>query len=140
MDHLAILSKKSKLLDKILSGEKTIESRWNIPRITPYENVSPGDTIYFKESGVPEVTAKATAKETLFFGDLTLSKIEKILQQYASSIGVGKSYAQEIKNRKYCTLVFLEDVQEIEPFKIDKTGYGTGCAWITVEDIKTIKL
>ncbi|MBI1972386.1 ASCH domain-containing protein, partial [Candidatus Woesearchaeota archaeon] len=44
MDHLAILKKK--WLEKILSGEKTIESRWYKQKITPYQKIAKGDTAY----------------------------------------------------------------------------------------------
>ncbi|MDP3734560.1 MAG: hypothetical protein Q8R37_04990 [Nanoarchaeota archaeon] len=140
MDHVAILSKKGDFLRKIISGEKTIESRWTIPKITPYENISSGDTIYFKESGVPSITARAKAGKTLFFADLNHSKIESILIEFSAALGVDLSYLEKIKQKNYGTLVYLLNVEKIKPFEINKKGYGTGCAWITVEDIKTIKL
>ena len=60
MDHLAILAKKRNLLPKIISGEKTIESRWYKFKKTPYNNISIGDTVYFKDSGEPaNVKARA---------------------------------------------------------------------------------
>jgi len=40
MDHVAILSKKYELLDKIISGEKTIESRWYVNRIAPWNKMT----------------------------------------------------------------------------------------------------
>ena len=58
MEHLAILSKHSRLLAKILSREKTIESRWYKFKKTPYKNIAIGDTIYFKESGEPVTLCK----------------------------------------------------------------------------------
>jgi len=138
MDHVAILSKG--WLEKILSGEKTIESRWYEFRVKPYQGISAGDTVYFKISGVPEINTKALVKKALFFGDLDSTKIENILKEYASKIGVDRSFAQEVNDKKYCTLIFLDNVEKIEPFSIDKAGYGVGCAWISVENIDTIKL
>jgi ASC-1-like (ASCH) protein len=48
MDHLAILSKEKNFLGRILSGEKTIESRWYRNRKPPFKTIAPGDTVYFK--------------------------------------------------------------------------------------------
>ena len=75
MEHIAILSKKRKILDKIISGEKIIESRWYKFKKTPFEVISAGETVYFKESGEP-VSAKAKVQKALFFKDLNLEKIK----------------------------------------------------------------
>ena len=44
------------------------------------------------------------------------------------------------KNKNYCVLIFLKDSQKIEPFKIDKTGFGTGAAWMCAEDISRVRI
>ncbi len=138
MDHLAILSKNGKLLNKILSSEKTIESRWYKFKRTPYQNIAAGDVIYFKESGEP-VTTRATVSRVLFFDRLNEEKIKRLLQQYGKKIGVSRSYAEKVKGKNLCTLMFLEKVEQIEPFKINKKGHGLMAAWITVDKIEKIK-
>ena len=137
MEHLAILKKQ--WLGKILSGEKTIESRWYRHRKTPYNNIAKGDIVYLKESGKP-VTAKAAVKNVLFFDNLDRNKIKEILQRYGKQIGVTESYADELTGKNYCSLIFLEDVQETEPFDVNKKGYGMMAAWISVESIDELKL
>jgi len=138
MEHLAILSKNRRILDKILSGEKTIESRWYKFRKTPYKNISKGDTIYFKESGCP-VTAKAKVAGTIFFDNLDKSKIKQILGTYGKQIGIDSHHASEYSEKNFCTLILIEDVRKIEPFEINKKGYGLMAAWITLPDITSIK-
>lgn len=138
MEHLAILSKESKLLAKILSGEKNIESRWYKFKKTPYGNISAGDQIYFKESGEP-VTAKAQASKVMFFDVLDEEKIKGLLEDYGPQLGVSSSYVEKVKNKNFCALIFLKKVQRIEPFKINKKGYGLMAAWITIKDISKIK-
>ncbi len=138
MEHLAILSKQSNLLAKILSGEKTIESRWYKFKKTPYENISAGEVIYFKESG-ELVTAKARVVKVLFFYILNESKIKNILEEYGPKLGVSMSYLEKVKDKNFCTLIFLEKVEKIKPFQINKKGYGLMAAWITVDTIEKIK-
>ncbi len=138
MEHLAILSKQSKLLAKILSGEKTIESRWYKFKKTPYENIAVGEVIYFKESG-ELVTARAIVSKVLFFDNLNEHKIRNLLEEYGARLGVSLSYAEKVKDKNFCTLVFLENVEEIEPFEINKKGYGLMAAWITIDRIDSIK-
>ncbi len=139
MEHLAILSKQSKLLAKILSGEKSIESRWYKFKKTPYQNIAAGDIIYFKESG-EAVTAKASVSKVLFFDSLNENKIRNIFQEYGRRLGVPASYAEKVKGKKFCSLIFLSNVEEVEPFQINKKGYGMMSAWITVDKIEKIRV
>ena len=74
MDHIAILSKKLHLLNKILHREKTIESRWYKTKKKPFNTITEGDSIYFKESSEP-ITIKATVKRVILFEELTEQKI-----------------------------------------------------------------
>lgn len=46
MEHLVIL--KQKYFEMVLSGEKTIESRWSMNKCAPYGKVGVGDTIWLK--------------------------------------------------------------------------------------------
>lgn len=138
MEHLAILNKKLNLLQKIISGEKTIESRWYVNRKAPYGCIKKGDIVYFKNSGEP-VSVKAVVNSVLQFDDLNDIKILQILKEYGKRLGVDESYASNIKGKKYCVLVFLENMKEIKQFDINKKGYGMMSAWITVEKIEKIK-
>ena len=64
--HVAIMRRSWGLLEKILSGEKTIESRWYMQKSEPWESIDAGDIIYFKNSGAP-VTLSASVDKVLQF-------------------------------------------------------------------------
>ena len=138
MDHLAILDKKRKLLQKIISGEKTIESRWYKFKKTPYQQITAGDTIYFKDSGEP-VNIKAKVSNVLFFDHLDENKIKSIITQYGERIGISLSSVERLIEKNFCTLIFLEKVERIQPFNVNKQGYGMMAAWITLKNINKIK-
>jgi len=143
--HIAIMRKSWGLTPKILSGEKTIESRWYMNRCKPWGAISKGDTVYFKDSGEP-ARLKTTVDKVIQIENLTPVKVRSILDQYAKDDGLGvdknniDSYFEMFKNKKYCLLVFLSNPKEIEPFEIDKTGFGMMSAWITVENLKEVKV
>jgi len=139
-DHVAIMKKSRKLIAKILNGEKTIESRWYVNRICPWDRIHAGDTVYFKDSGEP-VTAKANVSKVLQFKKLTPESVQKILETHGKGIGMESSEKNipECATKNYCILIFLEDAHKIAPFSIDKTGYGLMSAWITVDDVNKIK-
>ena len=138
MDHVAIMSGNGFFLDAILSGKKTIESRWYKTRRTPWNNIRSGDTIYFKNTA-KQVTAKAVVGKVIFF-ELNKKKSEEIFKKYCKDIMIDRKYFNEnCKDKNYCVLIFLREAKEIKPFDIDKTGYGNACAWITINSINKIK-
>ncbi len=150
MDHVAILrkaniSKGDNLLQDILDGTKTIESRWYVHKISPWNKIRDGETIYFKESGCP-VTATAIVAKVLQFDSLNTSKIKEIVKQYGKAIAPNVTpeawnlWAEKQESKKYCILVFLKNVKRVPSFNIDKTGYGISSAWLVVKDINQIKV
>ena len=138
-DHVAIMKKSWGLLPKILSGKKTIESRWYMNRIAPWDQIDAGDTVYFKDAGEP-VTLKANVSKVLQFQALNKNKAIKILEEYGGEIGMepSKKNIDWCAKRNYCILVFLEEPLKLEPFNIDKTGYGNACAWLVTPDINDL--
>src|SRR3989338_5199596 len=141
MNHVAILDQKRKLLAKIIAGEKTIESRWYKAKVTPWDRIKKGEVVYFKESGEP-VSVRAEVSEVLQFY-LPCVDVRELLDKYAKAICFTTTDRGKLvewcSERKYCVLIRLKDVQQIEPFEIDKTGFGNMAAWITVDDVSRIK-
>jgi ASC-1-like (ASCH) protein len=143
MDHIAIMKKSWGLLSKILTGQKKIESRWYKAKVAPWNRIATGDTVYFKNSGEP-ITIKAEVEKVLEFENYNHDQLKEIITTYG---GEGKicfrSSQEEViewaKEKRYAILVFLKNPEAIQPFHINKKGFGSACAWITIEDINTIK-
>lgn len=142
MDHVAIMKKSWGLIPKILSGEKTIESRWYQTRRAPWGKIKAGERVYFKNSGEP-VTVRTTTSKVLQFEDLTPKKVRQIFRKYIRADGIArgeeKKFFTRFKSKKYCILVFLKNAVHVRPFHVDKRGFGMMAAWIMVDDIKRIK-
>jgi hypothetical protein len=138
MDHVAIVLHKGMILEKILSGEKTIYSRWLTREPTRYPRVDSGETIYFKDSRERDIYTKATAVDMVEFHYLTSDLMKKIIEKYGKQMCIDQSYLPKLEGKNYCTLIFLEDTQKITPFHINKKEFGRGAAWIHVDDIRNI--
>src|SRR3990167_6925536 len=99
--HIAIMRKSWGLARKILSGEKTIESRWYMNRYQPWGNINRGDVVYFKDSGEP-VRIQTTVDKVIQFENLTPQKVGEILNHYAKAVGINRgniaSYLEKFKN------------------------------------------
>ena len=142
MDHVAYMKKSWGLLPKILSGEKQIESRWYQTKHLPWGKITVGDTIYFKNSGEP-ITVSAQVKDVISFDNLTPAKVQDILDQYGQLDGIDSSQLNKFyllfKDKKYCLLIFLQNPKKVDPFNINKAGFGAMSAWITTEFIDRIR-
>lgn len=140
--HIAVMRKSWNLLEKILSGEKKIESRWYLNKSAPWDEIDEDDLIYFKNSGEP-VTLEARVAEVKQFSSLTPNKVRELIAKFGDKAGldIGKleHFFELFKDKKYCILIFLKDVKKVDPFEIEKNGFGTMSAWIVIDDIDKIK-
>ena len=139
MDHIAIMKKSWGLIPKILSGEKTIESRWYQTRRKPWNSIKRGDKIFFKNSGEP-VTAKAVVGDVWQFEIKNISEVKKIVEKFGDKIClVNTKISSWQPMPKYCVLISLSNPQLVKPFCIDKRGFGSAAAWLQIDSIKNIK-
>lgn len=139
MDHVAIMNKKLGLIDRILSGRKLIETRWSKNKIAPYDQISTDDTIYFKDSG-GLVRASAIVEKVIQYENLTSTKTQEIINKYGKDIDVTDyNDLTWAFGKNFALLIWLKNVKAVIPFQINKTGYGTGCAWLVVKNIDIIK-
>ena len=128
MKHIAIL--RQPFFDMVLSGEKSIESRWSMKKIAPYNKVKIGDEILLKLTGQP-VTAIAKVKDVKYY-ELTPDIVEQIRVKYGKEIGTDKFEDwQSTLKKKYCTLIWLENIQTISPINVPKSN---GAGWLVLKD------
>jgi len=142
MDHLAILNKH--FLDKIISGEKTVESRWSKYKIVPFGKVSRGDTIYFKYSGGTVVGRSKVIELTSFIRKRDEVTVDKFVINNRQALGlenkiVARKFLETNKERNYVTFIGLDKFEHIKDFKINKEGHGVRSSWIVVDDIELLK-
>lgn len=144
MHHLAIMKKSWWLTQKILTGQKTIETRRYMNKSAPWDKITAGDVVFFKDSGSP-ITVKATVSQVDQFADLDEKKRNAILQKYSYADIWTDIILPEIldyvKWKKYCIIIHLKNpCSVVAPFEVNKSGYGMMSAWITLENISTIQI
>ncbi|TRZ55515.1 hypothetical protein D4Q76_00295 [archaeon] len=76
------------------------------------------------------------------FADLTPEKVRELLEKYGKEIGIQNATEsfKRYRHKKYCILIFLKNPKNVEPFRINKKGFGMMSTWISVPDIKNIKI
>jgi ASC-1-like (ASCH) protein len=141
MHHVAIMKKSWVFLPKILSGEKTIESRWYKTKRAPWGKIKEGDTVYFKNSGEP-VIARSTVTRVLSFDNLTPKRIKQLLKKYARPLGIYKTdiltFCKILECQRYGILIFLKNPKKVKPFEIKKKGFGAMSAWLCIGDTERL--
>lgn len=130
MEHLAIMKKG--YIEKILSGEKKIESRFSKNKIAPYHNIFPGDTVYMQEVG-KDVTAAFEVKDVLFFELRSEEDVDRVRAQYGEDICADDEFWEMKKSARYATLIFIKAPKAIVPFKVHKNDRS---AFKTVNHIR----
>lgn len=128
------------MIEKILSGEKTIESRWLQNRCAPWGKITVDDTIYFKYSG-KHIVAQSTVRHVEYLENIDPIFLKKRLPLLASAIGLHLSTLQALAQRKrYAVLIALSHPIALQSFAIHKNGFGSMASWMTVEHIDQLRV
>ena len=119
MKHLAIF--KGDGAEKILSGEKTIESRFSKAKLSPFGVISAGDLVYIKPSG-KDIIGQFSVKKVIFYDGLEAEDLEEIKKTYNGPIGQANDYWISKKTSRYGTLIFIGNSSRFitSPIKLTK--------------------
>ena len=109
--HVAIL--KQPYIDAILAGRKTVESRMTINRQPPFEQISTGERLYFKQSAGP-FRAIATAGHIEFHANVTPDQFQRLEQRMRPRVGGDDAYWTGKQKSRYLTFIDLCDVEPID--------------------------
>ena len=126
--HLVILKKA--YIKAILSGQKTIESRFTLTKRVYFGRVLAGDKLFLKESSGP-VCAVATAASVKNFTGLTPERISELKEKYNLLILGSNQYWQGRMDCKFGLLVLLKDTRAIKPVLIGKRDWR---AWVVLTE------
>lgn len=110
MKHLAIF--KGEGAKKILSGKKTIESRFSKRRNPPFGQIATGDLVYIKPSG-EDIIGQFRVKKVIFYDGLDIGEIREIWEKYSKQLAVDEGFWKEKEGSCYGTLIFIG---EVDPF------------------------
>jgi len=114
--HLAIFAEPFK--SQVLSGEKTIESRFSRNRCAPYGEVGAGDIILIKEVAGP-ICGIARARRIWCY-DLANEPLHRIRDRFGNGIAADEAFWATRAEALYATLIELDSPARIAPVACDK--------------------
>ncbi|GEM_PF-742642 len=126
--HLAILTQP--YLDKIIVGQKTIESRFSKMRVPPFYKVQKGDILLLKEAAGP-IAAIASVSNVRFYGPLKPHDVELVMAENSDGLALEESFTKAKQDSKYATLINIGEVLPVKPLTIKKSDRR---AWVVLND------
>lgn len=121
--HLAVFV--DPFLEYILSGKKTVESRFSMVRFPPYGRVSRGDLILLKESGGPVVGVCEVG--AAWFYRLNAESWKTIRRDFAAAIcAEDPEFWRSREQAEFATLMYISRVKRLPPVvwpKRDRRGW-----------------
>ncbi len=127
--------KGEKVLDKILSKEKTMVVRGAAGRKIPHSRVFEGEELYFMEKGTSLITAKAKVKSVQNYVKLSDEEITKVLEENQDKLKLSEK--QKTRWHKKCLcLVEFEKTEAIEPLEFEHQGNMDD--WLILEKIEDV--
>lgn len=125
--HLAILV--NPYLQLLLTGQKTIESRFSLHRRAPFNQIDASDVVLLKRSGGPILGIGLVARTR--FLTVTPQVLEEIKTSYSAELGIRDPAFWEARaSSGYATLLWLEHVTPIEPLPFQKRDQR---AWVVLK-------
>lgn len=128
--------KGERVLNKILSGQKTMVVRGAAGRKIPHSRVFAGESLYFMEKGTAQITAGAVVKTVQNHVKLTGAEIETLLMENQSKLCLTDKQKERWHKKCLC-LVAFENVRAIEP-PLLFNHQGNMDDWLILEKIEDV--
>jgi hypothetical protein len=124
------------VLDKILSGTKTMVVRGAAGRKIPHSRVFEGEVLYFMEKGTTLIAAKAVVKSVQNYVKLMEDEIVKTFDEYQDKLSLTDKQRTRWHKKCLC-LVEFEQVEAIEP-ALAFDHQGNMDDWLIIEKIEDV--
>ena len=121
--HIAVMSEP--FLSYVFNGKKTVESRFSLHRIAPYQKVETGDVVCMKAGAIVGCFTVAWVR----YFDLTIYPIADIAARYNEVICGNPTFWQRKADKRYATLMGITNAHMLPPVKISKKDRR---AWLSL--------
>lgn len=135
MVHLVYCDNKSKELEKIIEGSKTMVIRGAAGRKIPHSRVFKEETLYFMEKGTKKITAKAQVTAVENYVKLTDEEIIKVIEENNNKLQLTGAQKERWHKKCLCLIEFAQ-VEQIEPLDFDHQGNMDD--WLIIEKIEDV--
>ncbi|MHA1975889.1 MAG: hypothetical protein ACW98F_06190 [Candidatus Hodarchaeales archaeon] len=142
MDHVVYVDAKAKAndLEEIFTGKRTMIIRGAAGRKLPYGRVQVNDVLYLiRNNGEGIVRGKCDVAQVVNSDKLTKETSIQLVLENQSKLNLSDKQFKRWAGKRYLVLISIKNVQEVDPFYIDRSAYGNMDDWLPVEKIGQIK-
>jgi len=141
MDHIVYVDAKSGEMEQLLNGKKTMIVRGAAGRKIPYDRVESGDRLFFtRNNGEGVILASAYAKQVTQFDTLSRELYFEILENHQSMLNLSPGQFNRWGGKRYLVLIEIDSLQEVQPFKFNRSAFNNMDDWLPVGNIETVKV
>ncbi len=136
MEYIAEMGRST--IGMILSGRRKIEPVFMKKERMPYNVIGEEDVLYFRSVDGYAV-GKATITKVEHHSELNPEKVQSIIAEHKSDIQPDELMMSKSLYSNYATLMWLDNVQEIPPFRVIVPPETKNTKWITIKNIEKIR-
>lgn len=141
MDHVVYLDSKSDELENLIKGNKSMIIRGATGRKLPHGRVKEGDILYFvKNNGEGEVKARGVVSTVFNSDKLSVEESFETIIRNQDKLQLPDKQFTKIAGKRYLVLIGLNDIKEVEPFRIDKSNFTNMDDWLPVGRIEMVSV
>jgi len=141
MDHVVYVDAKEKELEKILSGEKRMIIRGAAGRKMPYGRVDKGDRLYLiNNDGSGLIQARADVVQVHHSEKMTTEESTQLVKKFQEKLQLSQNQFNRWAGKRYLVFVEVDQVEEVNPFIIDRSDFGNMDDWLRVGSIEDVKI
>ena len=141
MDHIVYVDAKSGEMEQLLIGKKTMIVRGAAGRKIPYDRVANGDRLFFaRNNGEGLILASALAKQVNQFGPVSPQLSLEILKDHQVQLNLSEKQVNRWGGKRYLVLIEIDSLQEIQPFKFNRSAFNNMDDWLPVGNIEMVKV
>jgi len=141
MDHVVYLEAQAKELENLLSGNKTMIIRGATGRKLPHGRVDNGDILYFINNNAEGlVRAKGKVKSVFHSEKMNEDESRTLVMKNQSKLRLTDKQMKRWAGKRYIVLIEVSEVNEIQPFAIDKSKFGNMDDWLLVGKIESVSM
>ena len=141
MDHVVYVDAKAKEIERLLSGEKSMIIRGAAGRKMPYGRINPGDILYLINNNAEGlIKVKTRVKNVRNSEKMTREESITLVEDHQEQLKLTPAQFKRWAGKRYLVLIEVEDVIQVEPFRINKGEFSNMDDWLPVGDIATVRL
>ena len=141
MDHVVCLDAGAKELENLINGNKSMIIRGSDERDLPYRSVNEGDILYFMCCiGYGEVKARGIVSSVYNSERLSVEASFETIIRNQDKLQLPDAQFERMAGKKYIVLIGIEEIEVIEPIRIDIARFTSQDDWLQVGNIDLVSI